>query len=98
MRIIINKYLLINSLLFFSLLMSSVVFSAEEAEYRFERMWPQVEELWYLNEPSDVAVSEEGNVYVVDSAHHVVYVFDKNDDLIQKWVGGNGGFNSPRRI
>lgn len=40
------------------------VAQAEEVDFRFERMWPQLEQPWYFRFPNDAAVALDGSVYV----------------------------------
>ena len=69
--------------------------------YRFERLWPTLQQPWYFNEPYDVAVGPQGNIYIVDSNNHRVQKLDANGVLLTKWGTygtGDGQFDSPSAI
>lgn len=38
-----------------------------------------------LNQPSDIAISESGNIIVLDGVNHRIVIFDKNGKTIQKF-------------
>ncbi len=69
-------------LLFWSIFSSSA--SAEEA-YRFERMWPAIQQPWYFSEPPDVAVDRDGFVYVVDRFNHRIQKFTAGGQFVTRW-------------
>jgi DNA-binding beta-propeller fold protein YncE len=54
-----------------------------------------------LRAPTDVAVSEDGRIYVVDGVHHKIKIFSKNGEFLSS-LGGrgskNGEFSSPLGI
>ncbi len=53
--------------LFFLCMILAPGFAVSDETYRFERMWPVVQQSWYyLNTPVDIAIETNGNVYVVD--------------------------------
>jgi len=37
-----------------------------DEEYRFERMWPTLQQPWYFNTPVGIAIAPDGSVYVAD--------------------------------
>ena len=54
-----------------------------------------------LTSPEGIAVDQEGNVYVADTANSRIQVFSSNGTFISKWGRygvGNGTFNSPAGI
>ncbi|HEA67179.1 MAG TPA: 6-bladed beta-propeller [Desulfobacterales bacterium] len=54
-----------------------------------------------LNAPSDVAVSADGQIYVVDGVNNQIKVFDRNGKLVSSFGrqgSGNGEFRSPLGI
>jgi len=53
--------------LLFALLRSLRIYAEEEVTYRFERMWPTLQQPWYFWSPRDAACDSSGNVYVVNS-------------------------------
>ena len=69
--------------------------------HRFERMWPTLQQPWYFKDPTDVAVSASGNVYVADRQEHRIQKFDANGVFVTKWGShgsGDGQFLSPTAI
>jgi DNA-binding beta-propeller fold protein YncE len=70
-------------------------------EYRFERMWPVLEQPWYFSFPSDIAIDSNGNVYVADSENDRIQKFSSSGTFITKWGSegsGDGEFNNPDGI
>ena len=54
-----------------------------------------------LNQPAGIAIDQEGNVYVADTANNRIQVFSSNGTFISKWGGygaGNGTLKSPTGI
>jgi glucose/arabinose dehydrogenase len=54
-----------------------------------------------LSWPVGIAVDQEGNVYVADTANNRIQVFSSNGNFISKWGGyggGNGMLSSPEGI
>ena len=65
-----------------------VVFSssaAEEGAYRFERMWPTLQQPWYFGNSAGVAVDAQGHVYVADASLERVQKFTRDGQLITQW-------------
>jgi len=52
----------------------------------------------YFNNPRDIAIDINGNIYIVDSSNNRIQKFDSDGNFITKWGSygsGNGQFNSP---
>ena len=68
------------------------------SEYRFERMWPVIQQPWYFGYPKKVLV-DRGAVYVLDEMNIRVMKLSRDGRLITQWGrtgGGSGEFiNAP---
>jgi tripartite motif-containing protein 71 len=71
-------------------------------QYTFVTKWGKKD---YLNgdfsDPQDVAVSDDGAVYVADALNHRIQVFSNDGQFQDKWGGqgsGNGQFSFPEGI
>jgi len=54
-----------------------------------------------FNVPGDVAVDDNGNIYVADDYNHRIQKFDSDGNYLAQWGSfgpGNGQFNQPYRI
>ncbi len=72
-----------------------------EETYVFERMWPELQQRWYFNQPKDVAVDKDWSVLVADSGYHRIQEFTRGGTFITKWGrkgSGEGQFNWPEGI
>lgn len=88
-------------LMLLSLLNLSTVLAVDNNEYRFERMWPQLEQPWYFSGPHEVSVAPDGSVYIADEKNHQIQKFSADGEFIQKWGSkgtGNGQFTRPSDI
>jgi DNA-binding beta-propeller fold protein YncE len=65
------------------------VLAETEEMYRFERMWPVLQQPWYFDDPTDVAVDQQGNVYVADAFNRQVKKLTSNGHLISQWQFDN---------
>ncbi|GMW00687.1 MAG: hypothetical protein AMXMBFR84_18240 [Candidatus Hydrogenedentota bacterium] len=71
-------------------------------EYRFERMWPTLQQPWYFGTPGDVTYDQfSDHVYVLDSFNHRVEKYTRDGQFVLRWgVQGDdpGEFFSPQGI
>ncbi len=87
--------------MFLSLFNLSTVLAVDNNEYRFERMWPQLEQPWYFSGPHEVSVAPDGSVYIADEKNHQIQKFSAEGEFIQKWGSkgtGKGQFTRPSEI
>lgn len=69
-----------------------------EETYRFDRMWPMLNQPRYFLWPSGVTVDRTGNVFVADTWNDRIQKFSPDGRFIFKWGSpgdGPGQFNSP---
>ena len=64
--------------------------------YRFDRLWPQSEQLWYFQSPRSIALDADRNIYVADTDNHRILKFDYRGNFIDQW--GPVGFSYPSGI
>ncbi|MFH2120776.1 MAG: 6-bladed beta-propeller [Pseudomonadota bacterium] len=86
-------------LLFFLLCIPGI--SIAEEIYKFERMWPTLQQPWYFSKPKDIAVGRNGYIYVVDSWNHRIQKFTLEGQLVNQWGRdgtGDGDFHYPYGI
>ncbi len=72
-----------------------------EEEYQFVKMWPELPQPWYFDEPRDVAIDSEGNLLVVDTDLNRIQKFSPDGVFIVKWGSqglSEGQFQYPRGI
>jgi len=77
---------------------SSYAFSEE---YKFDRMWPELEQAWYFNSPEDIAIDENGNIYISDSGNQRIQKFTKEGALMKeswKTLLNDGSVVTPKKI
>jgi 4-amino-4-deoxy-L-arabinose transferase-like glycosyltransferase/sugar lactone lactonase YvrE len=51
-----------------------------------------------FNEPRDIAVDQEGNVYVADTGNRRIQKFDSQGEFLLAWSGGEAGFVEPLAV
>lgn len=95
------SFFLSSILLASSLLNGSFALAEDDIEYRFARLWPQLEQPWHFNFPRDISIAPDGSVYIVDSNNHRVQQFSAQGEHIRTWGGyglAAGDFIYPQGI
>ena len=75
--------------------------ASSEETYRFERMWPTLQQPWYFHTPHDIAVDPSDNVYIADTYMSRIQKFSSDGRFITKWGSygsEDGQFSSPAGI
>jgi len=88
-------------LLFFIFLIGMADLASSEETYRFERLWPTLQQPWYFNIPMEIAVDDGGNFYVADLDNHRIQKFTSDGAFIRKWGTfgtGDGQFDGSTQI
>jgi DNA-binding beta-propeller fold protein YncE len=67
--------------LFIALTILPSLASSEEI-YKFERMWPTLQQPWYSSKPRDIAVDSDGYVYMADSWNHRIQKFTADGQFV----------------
>jgi sugar lactone lactonase YvrE len=70
--------------LIFIIVHSSIALSEET--YRFERMWPTLQQPWHFMVPTGIATDKNGSVFVIDVTNNCVQKFTADGQFITKWV------------
>jgi len=70
------------------------VLALSEETYKFERMWPTIQQSWYFNNPFGIAIGESGNIYVADTGNNRIQKFTPEGTLI--YPMGKRGFRGRR--
>ena len=74
------------------MLLPTAVLSQET--YRFERMWPTINQSWNFLIPNGIAFDMNGNLYVTDSKMHRIVKLTQDGFYITSWGGrGDGDFD-----
>lgn len=82
--------LIISPLFLIIILLVSFPFQATaEEQYRFERIWPTLQQPWYFVVPSSIAVDLNGFVYVADTLNNRIQKFTSEGQFVAKW-GSHG--------
>jgi streptogramin lyase len=72
--------------------------STGETSYRFERMWPTLQQPWYFDSPNSVAVGAHGLVYVADTLNRRILKLTSAGQFVNEWGSsgdGPGQFRGP---
>jgi DNA-binding beta-propeller fold protein YncE len=78
--------------------LSSGTFAADPVDWRYDRMWPELEQPWYFNQHRAVAVAVDGDIYVADTGNHRIQRFSATGTFLGVWGSegsGEGQFNKP---
>lgn len=70
-------------------------------QYKFEKLWPTLQQPWFFFDPVDIAVDGNGNSYLADKTHHRIQKFTTDGKFITSWGtegSGNGQFSYPSGI
>ncbi len=65
--------------------LNRMVMSPQGEVYKFERMWPALQQPWYFNVPGDIAIDKNDFVYIADTWNHRVQKFTTQGHFISKW-------------
>ena len=85
---------------FFVLLVLTASPASSEETYKFERMWPTLQQPWYFG-PGTLAIDTAGFVYVADKLNDRILKFTLDGQFITKWGSkgsGIGQFLDPSGI
>jgi len=77
----------LKQLLWILCLNSVVVFAAstDKEHYIFERLWPTLPQPWHFARAYDLAVDQQGNVYVANQTTRLLKKFTSNGHFIHQW-------------
>lgn len=70
-------------------------------EYRYDRLWPSLQQPWYFNEPQGIAIENEGGILIVDSKNARVQKYTSNGQLLTEWGtpgSESGEFEQPADV
>ncbi len=69
-----------------------------QEQYRFERMWPTMEQPWYFYRPCGVAIDKHGYIYIADTENDRIRKFTSDGRFVTQWGkfgAGAGEFSQP---
>ena len=72
-------------------------FALSEESYRFERMWPTLQQPWYFTTPRDIAMDAAGYVYVADNNGYGIAKFSSDGRFVNSWGGTDSNNAGPIR-
>ena len=64
--------------------------------YRFERLWPTLQQPWYFASPFDAAVDLDGFVFVLDHLNHRVIKYTHQGQFVTRW--GEAGLDEGQMV
>ena len=64
--------------------------------YRFERMWPTLQQPWYFYGPRDVVVDSDGFIYLADAHFYRIQKLTADGHFVTKW--GSDVIGRPRSM
>ena len=74
---------------------------SKDIEYRFQHRWPTLARQHFFNQPHDIAMDSNDNIYVADTKNHRIIKFNEggmNRDSWGKKGNAPGEFNEPVNI
>lgn len=60
-------------------------FPCRAQPYRFDRLWPTLQQPWYFSVPNAMAVDREGHVFIADTDSLAVKKFTGDGHLVTEW-------------
>lgn len=85
-----NRSLIFTHFFFLFLIYITISYNCASAEsYKFERLWPTLQQPWYFYYPNGIAIDKYGFVYVADTEKHYIQKFTADGQFVSKW-GGEG--------
>lgn len=82
----------------FAILLPLLAFGQAQPEYRFDRMWPTLQQPWYFDSPWGIAVDRTGAVYFSDYNNRRIQKLNADGYLLIRWGSegtGPGQFGGP---
>ena len=92
-----HLFIIISTICYFSLTLSSAL--AET--YRFNHLWPDLQQPWYFSEPGKLVFDSDDKLYIADSGNNRIQVFTKNGSFVRTigaFGDGQGEFDWPRGV
>jgi len=72
--------------------------ASSEEIFEFERMWPTLQQPWYFNRPTGIAIDENGYVFVADKDNNRIMKLTLDGQFVVAWGNqgnGDGEFDRP---
>ncbi|MCF6284479.1 MAG: 6-bladed beta-propeller, partial [Candidatus Hydrogenedentes bacterium] len=87
--------------LYLMLLALNPAHAGGEPTYRFQRLWPQLQQPWYFFRPGGIVLDDNNNIYVADTSNSRIRKFSSDGQYITQF--GRPGFepgelNFPRGL